>query len=143
MIILRNRLFTSKYEDEDYLEDLKKQKENNKGATLGDKVIGGSVGAFLGGTGGAAIGESIPEGTKLAKVLKYGLPIAGIAGGAAGGVYLTNKVGKKWKKEKDEKLMKEIERYENGNEEDRAYLRRKSGWEDSPSEHLVRIKREK
>ena len=127
MIILRNRLFTSKYEDEDYLEDLKKQKEDNNGATLGDKIIGGSLGGFLG-----------------AKVLKYGLPALGITGGAAGGVYLTNKVGKKWKKRRDEELMKEIERYENGNEEDRAYLRRKSGWDESPSsEHLVRIKREK
>jgi hypothetical protein len=136
MIILRNRLFTSKYEDEDYLEDLEDRKKYSKDEPITDAIVGGATGTLLGASGAAALYDKLPEKYNKATLA---LPLVGLGTGA----YIGHRIGKKRQRKIVDKINKEIERYRNGDEEDRAYLRRKSGWDGDLDEHLIRIKKEK
>lgn len=102
----------SKMEDEDYLDDQRDRKKKVKHAKAQGALIGGTVGAGLGGRIGAAVSKN---------ALKGGLIGAGIGAASAG--YAGYKLGKAHKKATEEDADREIKKYKNASEADKKYLR--------------------
>jgi len=110
MIILRTKTY-SRLEDEDYRDKMYEKKRGVKHAKATGALVGAGFGASLGGTLGSAAGG---------RGALIGAGIGGVAGGV-GGYHL----GRKEKDRVEKEVARKLDRYENANEKDRAYLRRK------------------
>ena len=110
MIILRHKKF-SRIQDEDYRDELEKNKKSVKHAKRNGALGGGALGALTGIAAGHSAGP---------KAVLIGSGIGATIGGIAGYHF-----GKKEKKEVEAYVDKMMKRYENANEKDKEYLRKK------------------
>ena len=110
MIILKRNLF-SKMEDEDYLEDRLKEKRSVRHAKRDTSIAGGALGAIPGLYTGLALSEKRPG--------RGALIGAGI--GATAGYF----AGKKYKRDTENRVEREINKYKKASSKDRAYLRKR------------------
>lgn len=111
MIILRRNNF-SRIQDEDYRDELEKNKKSVKHAKRNGTIKGALGGAATGLLIGANVG-----GSKAA--------LLSLAGGTLAGGGLGYHLGKKKKKEVEEYADKMLRRYESADEKDKAYLRKR------------------
>lgn len=114
MIILKRNLF-SKMEDEDYLEDRLKEKRSVRHAKRDTSIAGGALGAIPGLYTGLALSEKRPgRGALIGAGIGAGI-------GATAGYF----AGKKYKRDTENRVEREINKYKKVSSKDRAYLRKR------------------
>lgn len=108
----------SKYEDEDFYDDLETKRRNVKYAPAGGAALGGIAGAGLGYMAGEALTKSPYENLKRNRRI-------GLAAGAVGLGALGYAAGKQHKKSENREADRLERRYRKGSKSDKQYLRKR------------------
>lgn len=110
----------SKYEDEDYYEEL----DNKKKSVKYHPHLGAGILGITGGVGGGKLGHWVSKGKRAGAA-------TGAIIGAAGAGYAGWKLGKMGKKKVEKQVEKDRRRYEKASESDRKYLRERKRQKDA------------
>ena len=117
MIILARRNFSSRIQDEDYINEQKKRKKDVRHAKRDGAIFLGAGGALMGSGVGLALKESAKHGA-------IGAAIGGTAGALAG-----RYLGKKHKEETEKDADRKISRYQRASSKEKDYLLQKERYD--------------